>query len=953
VTSASFPVRVFGGIEIAGEPPKSLLERKLLAVLTARRNSSVTGDELADAVWDGKPPATALNTLQSKMSRIRPRFAGTGLSITHSGNGYRFVVPASDCDADEFERRAGAFLHGGIAAPVEFAESALELWRGRPYGEFVSDEFAIAEARRLEQMREEVETHRLRVLLELRRFAEVLVYAEPLLTRPSVGDDICGFKMRALTGLGRYVEATRAFETHRLRLRDETGLSPGPELAALNIDILRVSDAEIVAPTMVSGRPQQTSGALFGRQQVLERAIEALRSSRILTLVGEGGIGKSRLAAEITRHVDRSIWCDVTEVQSEHHFLTSLAAAVGFDPSEPVTVGALADRLGDQDLLVVFDGCEQAIAMIADCVEALVHHASIQVLITSRVPLHIGGEQVIRVPQLEASGTSSPAVGLLIDRARAAGAKVDPTDRTLQSIARQLDGHPLALELVASRLAVLPATEVLRAIETEVGWSQTIASVAARRSLVDVVGLSYSSLDDEAKRLFRALSVFTGSTSVRVIRRLALHLDPHSDPMRTLLTLAERSLVRVEDDESGSLRYRILHPVADVGRRLAEQHLELAALVHTHATVMVQLTEDAASRFPGPDEAAWADAVVAEFANIRAAVLSCNQHGWLDLSARLIGSLSNESRLRERADVEQWALELAQHPDLRLSDRSAQVLSIAAHAQLIRGEWTTAITTANLARRAMVDGATETWSADCVLFQTAVMDRFGEIDDRARSRHAALYAYSERTGDPMGSAIAGFVFAMICADTGQPLIGIGEAIACLRLGRRLKSPTVIAMGLYAVARTRTTLNPSRAIEQLQQARVLAAEGRCTIVDRHATRALLSLTDNVDLRPQLARLAQARDHQQTEQELQEVVGLLIPMIRSGETDLAARCCGGLVKTIWRVTADVRSAEAHLTNLLGGEEYRRLRTEGRRLSPSELVEAVLNLVPDLVGADSDER
>ncbi len=145
-------------------------------------------------------------------------------------------------------------------------------------------------------------------------------------------------------------------------------------------------------------------------------------------------------------------------------------------------------------------------------------------------------------------------------------------------------------------------------------------------------------------------------------------------------------------------------------------------------------------------------------------------------------------------------------------------------------------------------------------------------------------------------------------------------------------------------RARAGLNPKKAIEHLIEAQAMAVRGRCGVMERHIVRELIAVGEEVDRAPGLARLVTERDRARLEHQLQEVVGLLIPMIRAGHDELVARVCGGLTRSIWRATADVQFANDHVCKLLGYERHKALYSEGRRWAPDETVAAVLALAAE---------
>ncbi len=943
VSTMTLDVRLFGGVELSDTPPEAYLERRLVAVLAARRNQQpINASDLIDVVWNSRPPKAAESSLYSKVSRVRSLLSGD-VSIDRARRGYVLTVDPDRCDLDIFEKRAQAFIQGGLTAPLELAEAALDLWRGVPFGEFADEHFVKAEVTRLHGVRDSVEYHLIEVLLSRRRFAEALVTSEALQVRQPFGEQVCGARMRALAGLGRHTEALRVLHEFRSHLRRETGLDPHSELIALEQAMLGADQTTAVEPSPRRGR-RMAPGRLYGREAALAEVRGRLSTARLVTIIGEGGLGKSRLATEAAAQFDSVIWCDVEAARSVDEMIEVLCRAAG-TPSPGVAQPKLFDTLDlAEESVVVFDGCEAAIEAAASVVTELLARSSVRVLATSRTALHASGEYLYRLAPLRGDDATSPAVAMLAERAQAAGATLSVNDEELVAISRRLDGHPLSIELIAPRLAVLPASEVLASLDGDPGWSQTLVSAGLGRTLDGAVGVTYHGLAPRLQRLFRAVSVFEAGVGIDAFRRLARLVDPTGDPMHDLVVLAEHSLLRVEVDSHGLRRYRMLTPIADVGRCLAEVAGELVEFRRLQAQTMVQLISAARDEGFGAREAYWADVVTSESANLRAAYRSGQLYGWFDVQVPLVAGLLTEAVLRERVEYQEWAVDLAGRDEIPTSNRAAEVLALAGHTLMLRGDFTAAIHMSKRAARAVVDGARPTWLIDSDLFLHSVMSSFGIVDDRARRHLQLLQAYTTTTGDPMGAALAAFNLAFVSADTGRLDVSIGAALSCVRLGRRYESTTIKAMGQFSMARARVVANPERALEQIEAARELAAMARCSLVEAHSTRTMWSATASNDVVPLLRSLARVVTDMPLERLLQEITGLLIPLTRAGHLEVAAQICGSLSRTLWRETAGARAAESRLRELLGHEVFLHAFRRGRRLSAAGLVETVLEILDD---------
>ncbi|MEZ5219502.1 MAG: BTAD domain-containing putative transcriptional regulator [Ilumatobacteraceae bacterium] len=234
-------IRVLGGIAVGGTEVSALLERRLLAILAARRGRPAPTDDLVELLWEpnGRPPATARNALMSKVSRLRSVLGPNRLLRTPNG----FLLKPGDdgVDVDEFERAVTeAFASDGSLGLVA-ANAAMELWRGEPFGEFSHEEFAYAETVRLTRLWEQAAERRAELLLTNGHLADALVAAEHLQIRLPASERMCEVRARALAQLGRPADALHCLSEFRASLVDAYGVSPGAGLVALESELLELT----------------------------------------------------------------------------------------------------------------------------------------------------------------------------------------------------------------------------------------------------------------------------------------------------------------------------------------------------------------------------------------------------------------------------------------------------------------------------------------------------------------------------------------------------------------------------------------------------------------------------------------------------------------------------------------------------------------------------------------
>jgi len=332
---------------------------------------------------------------------------------------------------------------------------------------------------------------------------------------------------------------------------------------------------------------------------------DLLGEHRLVTVVGAGGAGKTRLAVEVAGELVESypdgVWfVDLSAVSDPSLVEVSVAASIGLrpEPGRPV-LDTIADYAGDRRLLLVLDTCDAQLASARRLTaRMLAAGADITVLATSREPVGLPGELVWRIPPLTvraaAGGGFSDAVALLVDRASAArgGRPADPTEiAQLTHVAQALDGLPLAIELAAARLRLLSATQLAARVDDILGTLDAGSGTGDLRSqpapapddarpvgadrhrtMQAAVSWSYRTLDARAARLLRRLSVFAGAVELPAIEWLY-----ERDPLDALATLVDKSLLQAEPTATGAT-YRLLDPIrAFAARCLTEAGEETAA----------------------------------------------------------------------------------------------------------------------------------------------------------------------------------------------------------------------------------------------------------------------------------------------------------------------------------------------------------------------------------------
>lgn len=547
-------------ITVAGPRP-----RALLVLLALSANRVVPVDTLVAGQYGDEPPANAAAALQAHVSRLRKSVD----RVEFASSGYRLAVEPDNVDALRFEQLARdgrAFLDRGAhdkAAVV--LRDALALWRGPALTDLP---FGDAQRARLDELR----LSALEDLIDADPHGTPVADLRELAAAHPLRERLRGQLMRALQAAGRPAEALAEFEHTRRLLADELGADPSPELSATHVAILRAERAPARA-----GLPAQLT-SFVGRHDELTRLAD-LHDTRLVTLLGPGGAGKTRLAIEAARtrpapvcFVDLSSVTDADLVP--HAVLGALGLREsGFGPADGDPIRRLVAALGEP-LLLVLDNCEQVVAGAAALVRTLLAECpTLSVLATSREALGLTGETLLPLAPL-----GDDALRLFADRAAAVapGFTITRDNReTVAAVCAALDGLPLAIELAAARLRQFTVTELADRLAEHGPFrllSRGDRTAAERhRTLRAVVAWSWDLLTPEEQEVAARLSVFTGGASLAAAETVC---DTTDD---VLADLVDRSFI-----ETDGRRYRMLDTIRlfcaerDHGTHAAHAHYYLA-----------------------------------------------------------------------------------------------------------------------------------------------------------------------------------------------------------------------------------------------------------------------------------------------------------------------------------------------------------------------------------------
>lgn len=611
--------------------------RALLTVLALRPGRTVPVGLLVDEVWDGDPPADATGALQALVGRLR-RVIGADAVASVDG-GYRLTAAPDDIDLHRFERLAGeglrALADGDAAKAAVVLDDALALWRGGPALAGLPDR--TAEAARVGTRHLDVLRARHTAALALGDAERSLPELTALCDGHPLDEPLQALRLRALRDTGRTAEALAAYEDVRRLLADRLGSDPGAELRALHAELLRPEPAAETRGSEPPGNLRARLTSFVGREDDIETLRADLAAARLVTLLGPGGAGKTRLSQEAADTVRRTtpdgVWlAELAPVDDPDDVPEAVLTAVG--ARETVLYGAgaesmravadrhadpverLAEHCGPRRMLLILDNCEHVVEAAAHLAETLLKRCPrLTVLATSREPLGVRGELLRPVEPLP----EPVALRLLADRGAAArpGFSTDDDPEACAEICRRLDGLPLAIELAAARLRMLTPRQIADRLDDRfrllTSGSRTVRP--RQQTLRAVVDWSWDLLDADERDVLGRLSVFAGGCDLTAAEAVC---GPAA--LEALGSLVDKSLVVAAPSGDGEMRYRLLETVAEYAGERLDESGRRAEAERAHLTHYRELARTTDPLLRGPDQAAGIERLEREYENLRTAL---------------------------------------------------------------------------------------------------------------------------------------------------------------------------------------------------------------------------------------------------------------------------------------------------------------------------------------------
>ncbi|WP_338784741.1 BTAD domain-containing putative transcriptional regulator [Streptomyces sp. DG1A-41] len=536
--------------------------RALLALLAGDPRTGCSTERLVAGLWPDALPERPAKAVQVLISRARAQLGPDVIAGTPTG--YRLTLAEDRVDSSALLLHAAASADraraGDHVGSLAAAEAGLALWEGTPDEAYDPHDPVAALRTERAPVRRALVRARALALARLGRHAEA---AGPLAAAASAhprDEEVLAELLRGEAATAGPSAALTRYEAYRRELRDELGTDPGAGLKAVHRELLRGE-----APVVRHGVPHEPN-PLLGRDEDIAAVQRLLSASRAVTVVGPGGLGKTRLAHAVSRRAEQRLvhFVPLAGVTADADVAAEVGSALGAGeragavsghaPADPVA--GILGVLGSGPALLVLDNCEQVVRGVADLVQALVSSSKdLRVLATSRAPLGLSSEAVYALPEL---GLDT-SVELFAQRARAARPGVELPPDAVAGLCRHLDGLPLAVELAAARVRVLSVPEIARRLGDRFALLRGGArDVPERhRTLHAVVDWSWNLLGEDARAALRTLSVFPGGCSAEAAEHVL-----GEDALFLLEQLADQSLLTVSDTPAG-VRFRMLETVRE------------------------------------------------------------------------------------------------------------------------------------------------------------------------------------------------------------------------------------------------------------------------------------------------------------------------------------------------------------------------------------------------------
>ena len=717
--------------------------------------------------------------------------------------------------------------------------------------------------------------------------------------------------------------------------------------------------------------------SFVGRERELAVVMDVLRDARLVTLIGVGGVGKTRLALEAAAELagefgDGAVLCGLASVTDRRAVPEAVASRLAVQPVPGVPiVESIVATLRDQERLVVLDNCEHVLDAASVLADAIVRSCpGVTILATSREGLGIDAEVLrpIRSLSVPADGASLEEVAgsesAKLFAARAVAVRPDfmldvVTGSAVGEICRQLDGVPLAIELAAARVSSLTVGEIAERLDQRfrllTGGHRT--ALERHQTLRNTVDWSYELLDENEARLFERLSVFAGGFTLDAAEAVVSGEGIDAEEVLDLVShLVARSMV-IADDTGDVMRYRLLETMRQYARERLDDAGDAEGWRRRHADYFLELAAHAEMGGQGPEELRWVAIVAADLANLRAVLDWSVATGHADDALRMCLALAPFGAWRVTTSIRGWSGVALDIPGGRDRMLRAQVAAWdawnigfgaldRAHERVARME------------QAYRDAGTRL-DAQALQAVALLAAQEGRFHDALQLLDAAIDLCG--VSDPFEQAFPLTMKAMFLATVGRPDDAVKNAERAVAAANNSGSVARRALASGALGYALADVEPERAIIHLERSRVLQQGIRNDFAGSSGDRCLARLRAATgDLPAALAIYAEQLELWKTGLDQLQVTlsceSLAVDLSRTEHHEVAAVLFGALEapEDEYQGSPSVgRSAAAEtLRQHLGDERFQALADRGRAMDPNEMLDYARTQTDRLLGELSDQ-
>jgi predicted ATPase/class 3 adenylate cyclase len=660
--------------------------------------------------------------------------------------------------------------------------------------------------------------------------------------------------------------------------------------------------------------------SFVGRDEEVARVAGMLDGTCLVSLVGTGGVGKTRLALQVAaealpRFADGAWYCELAAVDDGHAMAQVVATSLGCKQRPGLTLAqSVVEYVRVRELLLVLDNCEHLLDAAGDLADSIVRSCPrVSVLTTTREPLDVEGERIVRVRPLDAPGdaaaaadiAASAAGSLFADRASDTGSDTGWTDvqwAAVGEICRRVDGIPLAIELAAARTASMLPTDIAAHLDERFRLltGKRRGRVERQQTLRATVEWSYQLLDEDERAVFDRFGVFAGGFDAAGAVAVAAgdNLDEWT-VTDALASLVDKSMLGTEAGPDESTRYTMLETLRQYARDRLDERGEADQWRGRHARHYAAWAHEAGFGYVGPEQQVWDARIRAQLDNLRAAVLWALEREdpeEIALSARIIAALESASRENPETGFEALALEAVPVVARCAPELRGAVVASAAWHEWDRGRLDEATALALDAARVSI-GAVAPYPFEA---HTALLWIAMSKGDYGRAR-----AIAEEARAALDPAIGGFAEAMLlgslgCAEgiAGDFARALEDAEHSIAVAQQVGNPTALGMGYHALAWALQRDDPRAALEAAERSLGYAEAASTLGSNKSGVLALAGglrarTGDNegaLALMPEAVRIA--RDTGIRPTLAATLDWALAPLVRTGRAECAATFVGAL-------------------------------------------------------------